>query len=186
MLSKIWIILIGSITIFFCAHAQTQTNASAATPQIPRLKVTSTGFEDGGPMPIPYTCNGLNISPPLAWTGAPDGTESFALICDDLDAGYKIFTHWVVYNIPKTATSLPEKVPTDIQLQNGTLQGLNDFKKAGYRGPCPPTGTHRYVFKVYALNTTLLLLGTIDKAKLEEAMKGRILAQGQITGTFRR
>jgi len=184
MLSKIWIVLIVSTSVFISAHAQ--TNAAPAAPQIPPLKVTSTAFKDGGAIPIPHTCNGLNISPPLAWDGAPAGTESFAIICDDPDAGYKTFTHWVVYNIPKTAASLPEKVPTNPQLQNGTVQGFNDFKKIGYRGPCPPTGTHRYFFKVYALNTTLLLLGDIDKAKLEDAMKGRILAQGQITGTFRR
>jgi Raf kinase inhibitor-like YbhB/YbcL family protein len=169
------------------ASAQPSTNAVVVAPVIPSLKVTSTAFQDGARMPIPYTCNGLNISPPIAWTGAPGGTESFALICDDPDAGYgKVFAHWVVYNIPKDTTSLPEKMPTDIQLQNGTIQGLNDFKKLGYRGPCPPMGVHRYVFKVYALNTTLLVLGTIDKAKLEDAMKGHILAQGQIIGTFKR
>jgi hypothetical protein len=169
------------------APAQAPTNAAPAAPAIPALKVTSTAFVDGGKMPIPYTCNGLNISPPIAWEGAPAGTESFALICDDPDAGYgKVFAHWVVYNIPKGTVSLPEKMPTDVQLQNGTIQGLNDFKKIGYRGPCPPMGTHRYVFKVYALNTTLILLGDVNKATLEEAMKGRILAQGQIIGTFKR
>lgn len=179
-----WIAM--TVSALVVGLAQAQTNAAPATPQIPPLKVTSTAFKDGGKIPIPHTCNGLNISPPLTWDGAPAGTESFAVICDDPDAGYKTFTHWVVYNIPKTTASLPEKVPTHAQLQNGTLQGFNDFKKIGYRGPCPPTGTHRYFFKVYALNTTLLLLGDIDKAKLEDAMKGHILAQGQIVGTFRR
>ncbi len=186
MLPKTWFAVIVSALVAGSAPVQAQTNSMAAAPQAAALKVTSTAFQDGGRIPIPYTCSGLNLSPPLAWTGAPARTETFALICDDPDAGYKTFTHWVVYNIPKTAASLPEKVPTNLQLQNGTLQGYNDFKKIGYRGPCPPTGTHRYYFKVYALDNTLLLLGDIDRAKLEEAMKGHILAQGQLMGTFKR
>lgn len=166
-------------------HAQTNT-VPAVAPQSGALKVTSSAFQDGARIPVPYTCNGLNISPPLAWEGAPANTESFAIICEDLDANYKTFTHWVIFNIPKTAKGMAEKIPADANLKDGSLQGFNDFKKLGYRGPCPPTGTHRYVFRVYALDTSLLVLGDIDKAKLEDAMKGHILAQGQLTGTFRR
>lgn len=177
-----WIALALLISTLTAARAQTP----APAPQIAKLTVTSTAFKDGGVIPIPNTCSGLNVSPALAWDGVPAGTETFAILCDDPDAGYKSFNHWVVFNIPKTVRSLAEKVPTDAQLKDGSLQGFNDFKKIGYRGPCPPTGTHRYIFRVFAIDRTLLLLGNVDGPRLEEALKGHILAQGQLVGIFRR
>jgi len=150
------------------------------------LTVTSPAFKDGAAIPSPHTCDGEDASPPLAWTAAPDGTKSLALIADDPDAPGTTWVHWVVYNIPPTARGLPEAVPPDRQLPDGMRQGVTDFGRIGYGGPCPPSGTHRYVFTLYALDGSLALAPGATKAQLEEAMKGRTLSQGQLIGTYRR
>lgn len=148
--------------------------------------LTSTVVKDGQAIPTAYTCDGRDSSLPLAWTEPPAGTKSFALISDDPDAPGKTWVHWVVYNIPATARSLGEALPTDAQLPDGTRQGLTDFGRTGYGGPCPPSGTHRYYFKLYALDTTLSLPTGATKTKLEAAMQGHVLASAQLMGTYAR
>jgi len=148
--------------------------------------VKSDSFSDGGMIPAKYTCDGANISPQLSWDNAPKGTKSFVLICEDPDAPMGTFTHWVLYDIPADVHELPENLPKDKILPNGAKQGITDFKKVGYGGPCPPDGTHRYYFKLYALDTLLNLEPALKKEDILKAMNGHILAQGQILGKYAR
>ncbi|KJR42283.1 phosphatidylethanolamine-binding protein, partial [Candidatus Magnetoovum chiemensis] len=127
-----------------------------------------------------------NISVPLTWSLLPDGTKSVAIINDDPDAPVGTWVHWVIYNIPPQITSLPEGVPLDKTLSNGAIQGKNDFNKIGYGGPCPPSGTHRYYFKIYALDAMLDLQPGATKAQLLEAMKNHTLSEGQLMGKYKR
>ncbi len=150
------------------------------------LKITSTAFEEGGMIPRRYTCDGADLSPPLSWSGAPAETQSFALISDDPDAPMGTWVHWVIYNLPASASELHEAVPPEKDLKNGARQGRNDFRKIGYGGPCPPGGTHRYYFKLYALDTVLGFPAGATKAELLKAMEGHILAQGQVMGRYKR
>ncbi|MFH1829263.1 MAG: YbhB/YbcL family Raf kinase inhibitor-like protein [Pseudomonadota bacterium] len=151
------------------------------------FELKSISFNEGASIPSKYTCDGENISPPLSWSGAPAGTKSFALISDDPDAPVMgAWVHWVAWNIPTGSTSFKEGMDKGATLSNGTKQGMSDFKKPGYGGPCPPSGTHRYFFKLYALDTTLDLPATSTKKDLEAAMKGHILAQTQLMGTYSR
>ncbi|HNY76595.1 MAG TPA: YbhB/YbcL family Raf kinase inhibitor-like protein [Bacteroidales bacterium] len=148
--------------------------------------VKSDSFSDGGMIPAKYTCDGANISPQLSWDNAPKGTKSFVLICEDPDAPMGTFTHWVLYDLPADVHELPENLPKDKILPNGAKQGITDFKKVGYGGPCPPNGTHRYYFKLYALDTLLNLEPALKKEDILKAMNGHILAQGQIMGKYAR
>jgi Raf kinase inhibitor-like YbhB/YbcL family protein len=150
------------------------------------IVVTSTAFTEGKPIPSTYTCDGRDLSPPLAWTDPPAGTKSFALINDDPDAPMGTWVHWVVYNLPPSVRQLPEAFPADKERPDGTRQGRTDFGRIGYGGPCPPSGTHRYVFTLYALDTVLSLAPGATKAAVEAAMQGHILAQAQLIGTYRR
>ncbi len=151
------------------------------------LEIKSLVFEEGGNIPPKYTCKGADVSPPLSWNGAPEGTKSFALISDDPDAPFMTWVHWVIYNIPAEATGLGEDVPKEKTLPNGTTQGITDFRKIGYGGPCPPPGgPHRYYFKLYALDTKLDLKPGATKNALLEAMKGHILKEAQLMGKFKR
>ena len=145
------------------------------------IQITSSAFKDGETIPAQYTCDGANVSPPLAWSGVPGGTHSLAVIADDPDAPVGTWVHWVLYNLPVGQTSLVEGV------QGVGLQGTNDFRKIGYGGPCPPRGKpHRYFFKLYALDSTADLKPGGSKADLEKAMQGHILAQGQLMGKYGR
>jgi len=150
------------------------------------LKVTSTAFTDGGMIPSKYTADGEDISPPLAWEGLPEGTQSVAIINDDPDAPMGTWVHWLVWNIPPEKTSLPEDVRPYKQSPDGIRQGTTDFGRIGYGGPAPPSGTHRYFFKIYALDTKLDLPPGAVKQELEDAMKGHILAEGQLIGKYSR
>ncbi len=150
------------------------------------IKITSTAFEEGGMIPRKYTCDGVDVSPPLTWTGIPEGAKTIALISDDPDAPMGTWVHWVLFNLPPTEKGLPEAVPPNKELKNGAKQGRNDFRRIGYGGPCPPGGTHRYFFKVYALDTVLNLPAGATKAELLKAIEGHVLAQGQIMGKYRR
>lgn len=154
------------------------------------LKLVSSNFAHGDAMPATYTCDGRNVSPPLAWSGVPPGTQSLVLIVDDPDAPdpaapKMTWVHWVLYNIPATAEGLPEAV-TATALPPGTLEGLNDWKRTGYGGPCPPIGRHRYFHKLYALDVVLPDLGRPTKAKLEQAMAGHVLAEARLMGTYQK
>ena len=148
--------------------------------------LTSPAFQEGARIPRQYTCDADDLSPPLAWTEPPAGTKSLALISDDPDAPGKAWVHWVVYNLPPAARQLAEAFPDDEERSDRTRQGMTDFGRVGYGGPCPPSGTHRYFFKLYALDTVLSLAPGATKAQLEEAMQGRILGTGQLMGTYRR
>ncbi len=152
------------------------------------LTLTSSAFTDGEAIPRHYTCDGDDVSPPLDWEGVPDGTQSFALIVDDPDAPdpaapKMTWVHWVLYNIPPSTAELPAGVK---QLPSGTKEGLNDWKRTGYGGPCPPVGRHRYFHKLYALDVQLPDLNKPTKADLEKAMAGHTLAETLLIGTYER
>jgi Raf kinase inhibitor-like YbhB/YbcL family protein len=152
------------------------------------MEIASTAFQENGNIPKPYTGDGQDVSPPLRWSGAPGNTQSFALICDDPDAPRKDpWVHWVLFNLPADTHELTEGVAASETLSNGAKQGRNDFGKIGYGGPAPPPGKpHRYYFKLYALDTVLNLNEWASKQQLEQAMKGHILASGQLTGKYGR
>ncbi len=150
------------------------------------FEITSTAFAGGAAIPSRYTCDGEDTSPPLAWHGAPEGTRAFALICDDPDAPAGTWIHWVVYDIPATETGLAEGVPRQETLPNGAKQGVNSWGRVGYNGPCPPRGTHRYFFTLYALNTLLHLGPGARRDDLLRALRGHILAETRLMGTYAR
>jgi len=151
------------------------------------MELISVAFQEGGTIPTEHTCDGLDISPALSWSGAPEGTQSFALILDDPDAPGGAFTHWVIFNIPADTLELEAAIPVTPQLANGAQQGENDFGTIGYRGPCPPSGaSHHYNFAVYALDITLELTAGATKAQLLNAMQGHILAQGELVAVCQR
>lgn len=154
------------------------------------LTISSPAFSDGGSIPAKFTCEGSDISPALAWSGVPDGSKSLVLIVDDPDAPdpaapKRTWVHWVLYDLPPDATGLPEAVAEDA-LPPGTKGGLNDWKRTGYGGPCPPIGRHRYFFKLYALDTTLSGLRKPTKTDVEAAMQGYVLGKAQIIGTYQK
>jgi Raf kinase inhibitor-like YbhB/YbcL family protein len=150
--------------------------------------LTSTAFGDGAAIPAKYTCDGVDVSPPLAWSGPPPGTRSFALIADDPDAPAGTWVHWVLYNLPADVSELPENVAKVESLDlGGARQGRNDFRHPGYGGPCPPPGpAHRYFFKLYALDTRLELKAGAQKKDVEAAMEGHVLGSAQLMGTYGR
>jgi Raf kinase inhibitor-like YbhB/YbcL family protein len=151
------------------------------------LAVLSSAFKEGGKIPTKYTCEGQDVSPALTWGEPPAETRSFVLIVDDPDAPGGVFTHWVLFNLPVGSRELPEAVPTQAQLPNGSLQGKNDFGRIGYGGPCPPSGRpHRYQFTLYALDQPVDLKAGASKKQVIGAMQGHILAQGRLTGTYQR
>ena len=151
------------------------------------LKFTSTAFQPGGTIPKKFTCDGPDVSPALAWSDAPAGTQSFALVMDDPDAPVGTWVHWVLYDLPAGTHALAENVAQQEELPDGTRQGRNDFRRIGYGGPCPPSGpAHRYFFKLYALDQKLGLKAGATKADVEKAMKGHILAQGELMGRYGR
>ncbi len=145
------------------------------------LQLTSDAFTNGQSIPVKYSCRGNNISPALAWNEPPAGTQSFALIVDDPDAPSGTWVHWVLFNIPADTRSLQENLPA---AGNALSVGKNSSGNTHYDGPCPPSGTHRYFFKLYALDTTLSLSPGATKAQVLQAMQGHILAQGELMGTF--
>lgn len=152
-----------------------------------RIIVTSPSFVDGAPIPITYTCDGEDLSPPLAWSGIPEGSRSIVVLCDDPDAPQKPWTHWVVYNVPAATPGLPQGVAQVETRPDGSRQGINDFRRAGYGGPCPPRGSvHRYFFRVYALDCALSVGTRATKDVVEKAMDGHIRASGVLMGTYRR
>lgn len=148
------------------------------------IQLESTAFAPETPIPAKYSCRGADISPPLAWSDVPEGVKSFALIVDDPDAPVGIWVHWVYFNIPASTRSLPEAVPAGAALPDGSIQGVGSSRDNRFHGPCPPSGRHRYYFKLYALDTMLDLAPSTDKKALVSAMQGHILAEGQLMGYF--
>jgi len=154
------------------------------------MKLSSRAFSEQGEIPSLYTCQSKDVSPPLGWSGLPEGTKSLALILDDPDAPdpaapKRTWVHWVLYAIPPTAAGLDEAM-TSARLPPGTHEGTNDWNRTGYGGPCPPIGRHRYFFKLYALDAPLGDLGPVRKADLEKAMEGHVLGKAELVGTYQK
>jgi Raf kinase inhibitor-like YbhB/YbcL family protein len=172
-------LLAACMMLAACSASPTEVSETEAT-----MNLTSSAFTQGQPVPKKFSCKGDDISPALAWDEPPAGTKSLALIMDDPDAPMGTWVHWVLFNIPAHVREWPENTPTDESLPNGAVQGITSARSHGYHGPCPPSGTHRYFFKLYALDTVLTLTDKADKKALLAAMEGHILAQGELMGTF--
>jgi Raf kinase inhibitor-like YbhB/YbcL family protein len=181
LLSSLWLLV--SLTPEAPARARKEEKGMP-------LNLTSPSFAHQKEIPSEFTCEGRDLSPALAWSGVPAGTKSLALIVDDPDAPdpkapKMTWVHWVLYDLPPTATGLPQAVKAK-DLPPGTREGISDYKRPGYGGPCPPIGRHRYFFKLYALDTVLPDLGMPTKAKLEKAMEGHVLTKAELMGTYQK
>ncbi|MGE0130516.1 MAG: YbhB/YbcL family Raf kinase inhibitor-like protein [Blastocatellales bacterium] len=152
------------------------------------IQILSSAFSEGESIPVQYTCDGDNFSPPLRWGGIPKDSQSLALVCEDPDAPSGTFVHWVLFNLPPIVSNLPEALPAGEELEEtNARQGRNDFGEIGYGGPCPPPGNpHRYFFRFYALDTELRLRAGATRGDLDNAMRGHILAEGHLMGTYQR
>jgi len=152
------------------------------------IQVLSTAFREGEAIPVQYTCDGDNVSPPLRWGRLPKESQSLALICEDPDAPSGVFVHWLIFNLPPIVSDLPEALPiTETLVETGAIQGRNDFNDIGYGGPCPPPGnSHRYFFRLYALDTKLDLRAGATKQEFARAVEGHLLAAGHLMGTYKR
>ena len=175
---------------FACAAVLAAALGGGTATAEDNMKLTSAAFGENQSIPKVYTCEGKDVSPPLAWSGVPAGAKSLVLIVDDPDAPdpaapRMTWVHWVLYDIPASAAGLAEGVASGA-LPKGTLEGSNDWQRTGYGGPCPPVGRHRYFHKLYALGTELPDLGRPNKAALEQAMQGHILAQATLVGTYQK
>lgn len=176
-------LIVSLPTVAGCAREAAVLDEKAQMP----LSLSSSAFKEGDKIPVKYTCDGEDVSPPLIWGEPPQKTQAFALIVDDPDAPSGIFTHWVLFNIPANVRELEENVPARERLENGILQGKNDFGRIGYSGPCPPRGpAHRYRFTVYALDKPLDLKPGASRKQLLDTTKGHVLAQGQLMGIYQR
>ena len=151
-----------------------------------KIDLKSSVFSEGGNIPAEYTCDGKDMSPPLAWSGVPQNAQSLAIIADDPDAPIGDWVHWVVYDLPSVVTGFPAHIPSVERLSMGGMQGRTDFGRIGYGGPCPPRGIHRYFFKIYALDTFLNGRPGMTKKELLQAMQGHVLAEGQLMGKYER
>lgn len=171
------------------ATAPPSAGASASKQAAPvsKFALTSTSFDADGTIPTKYACGGGDVSPALDWKGAPEGTQSFAIIVDDPDNPKKTIVHWVIYDLSATANSLPEGMPDKSKLPDGSMQGKNEDGKTKYKGPCPPAGpAHHYFFKIYALDAKTGLKPKATKAEVEAAMKGHILDHAELIGRFQK
>jgi Raf kinase inhibitor-like YbhB/YbcL family protein len=169
------------------APSPSEPPPSPTTEVVMPFELTSTAFKQGEPIPPVYSCKGEDISPPLAWGDPPEGTQSLALIMDDPDAPAGTWVHWIVFNLPADVRALPENMPAGMKFGDvAATFGLNSWGRNAYGGPCPPSGTHRYFFKLYALDSDLALKPGLDKQSLEEAIRGHILGKGELMGTYER
>ena len=176
------IIILTFVMLFWGLH----NDAFSAKKGGRKMQITSSAFTEGSMIPAKYTCDGQDISPPLEWKNAPAGTKSFALISDDPDAPAGIWVHWVAYNIPANVIKLDENVKPEKEFKNGMRQGSNSWPKIGYGGPCHPSGTHRYYFKLYALDTVLNIKPGATKTHVLQSMKVHVLAEVQLMGKYKR
>jgi Raf kinase inhibitor-like YbhB/YbcL family protein len=181
--SSLLLLIIG---IAFCNLCAKGPEAKKGTKHMDTIKITSAAFGQMQPIPPQYTCDGADISPPLSWSGLPAAAKSLVLIADDPDAPAGTWVHWVLYDLPPTIDRLPENIPKTDTLAGGGKQGKTDFNRIGWGGPCPPGGTHRYFFKIYALDTMLNLSAGKTRTEIEKAIKGHVLAKGELAGTYKR
>ena len=181
----------ASVIVWLCILFYTMTSCEEQ-PQTEtgsdkmEISIESSAFQEGGMIPSKYTCDGINVSPPLKWSELPEETKSLVLISDDPDAPMGTWVHWVVYNIPPSLNEFTENIPAMKILDSGAIQGTSDFGRIGYGGPCPPSGTHRYFFKLYALDDKLNLGPGATKQQVVDAMKGHVIAEGQLMGRYKR
>jgi len=185
---RVFLIIALLVLLSGCISDQPEQEAKTDEETImEQISISSDAFNDGSSLPVEHTCDGEDRSPALSWDTVPAGTQSIALLVDDPDAPGKTWVHWVIYNLPSNTIGLPAAVPKNKTLDDGSLQGKNDFSRIGYNGPCPPPGKpHRYFFKVYALDTTLNLKSGATKSQLEAAMSGHILTQVEMIGEYGR
>ena len=192
MIQKIFLSIIVIFLMYSCQSkdeekVQINTTEEKKEKEVNmQFKLTSPAFEEEGMIPKKYTCDAEDISPPLTWESVPEGTKSLAIICDDPDAPVGTWVHWVLFNLPPDTKKLIEEVSTTETLENGAKQGTNDFGNIGYGGPCPPGGTHRYFFKLYAMDIMLNLEAGIKKTDLLNAMEGHIIFETQLMGKYTR
>lgn len=184
------LVLLMLVAAVGCAQPRARQETLSATPAPQTsdgsIKLTSTAFKEGEPIPRQYTCTGVNVSPSLEWSGVPKSAKTLVIVADDPDAPSGTWVHWVLYNLPADNIGMVENLPATDELRAGGFQGKNDFGKIGYGGPCPPSGTHRYFFKIYALDNELPLKAGATKAEVEKAMEGHVVAQGQLIGTYKK
>ena len=182
------LILIVGIAIFFIVYPTGLKQIEATTTKsLSRFILTSSAFKSGEDIPEEYTCDGADVSPPLSWSGFPAGTKSFILIVEDPDAPGGIFTHWIAYNISSKITSFPENVEKVGKLSNGIIQGMNNFGKIGYNGPCPPHGSrHRYYFRIYALDCYVDLPPGATREEVLKIIKGHVIGEAELLGYYER
>lgn len=179
--------LLVSVFLFISlCSCQTEEQPNSEAKAENKIEIKSTAFDEGDMIPKQYTCDGKDVSPPLAWSSVPEGTQGLALIVDDPDAPGGTWVHWVLFNLPPDTKEVNENIPPQGELPVGAKQGKNDFGKIGYGGPCPPDGTHRYYFKLYALDVEIKLEPGITKADLVKAIEGHIVAEGQLMGRYKR
>ena len=179
------------IALTACGRRPPAESILPEAPKMNTIRLHSPAFADGGAIPRLYTCDGKDVSPPLAWSGVPEAARSLALLCEDPDAPGGTWTHWVIFDIPASVRGLGEGVPAHERVTvaaggEAALQGKNDFKKTGYGGPCPPSGTHRYVFHLFALDAELGLGPKATRQDVLRSIKGHVLAEGELMGTFSR
>jgi Raf kinase inhibitor-like YbhB/YbcL family protein len=183
------LVLVALVGVLAGCDLGTTTPPATTTPILgsyePSIPLTSAAFVNEQPIPQKYSCDGANLSPPLQWGDTLPDVKSFALIMDDPDTS-DTYVHWVVYDLPPTARSLSEGIRPDLEIEGGGKQGSNGSEVMGYGGPCPPGGTHRYHFKLYALSSTVDLPIGASKIELEQAMKDKVLAYGELFGTYTR
>jgi Raf kinase inhibitor-like YbhB/YbcL family protein len=183
---KFFVILLLASSVCQLKAQQIMQNQRDTRKIVP-LNVTSTAFQNGGAIPKRFSCQGDNVSPPLAWSGATSSIRSFVLVCEDPDAPRGTFVHWVMYNIAPNQFTLAGNIPAIDPLPNGIRQGENGADKIGYTGPCPPAGkAHHYHFSVYGLDEKLSFSGEVNRDKVISAITGHIIAQGELIGTYMR
>jgi len=180
-----WQVFCIALFVIFCEIGM-QTGFSEVEGYVMELDIRSSAFEEGELIPEKYTCDGEDISPPLSWTQPPKEAKSMVLICDDPDAPMGTWVHWVLFGLSPDTLELAEGISHEKDVLGGAKQGLNDFRKYGYGGPCPPGGTHRYFFKLYAVDTQVGLNAGATKNEVLNAIKGHILAEGQLMGRYSR
>jgi len=181
----VWAALLA-LALSACGPGASPTAMPEKGGQAMAFELKSSAFGAGQSIPRKFTCDGQGVSPPLSWSDPPPGTRSLALISDDPDAPAGVWVHWVLYNLPVAARSLPEAVSADAERPDGSRHGQNGWRRLGYGAPCPPSGTHRYFFKLYALDAPLELAAGANKQQVLKAMEGHILGQAELMGTYKR